>query len=424
MAPIVLTPQEKSDALAKAGSDLKFLFGKEDINEDYQAIFYHVGITSVARFASFAKDVDDLKLVLKNDVGLDPTKSLQERSIVAAFVCAFTSAQTRSSKLAEVEAEMESRQWTKTIPPSDYLAMRMSFDKRHWRLEDREIPSKDYLEKKLEQMESGEWAAEALTEVVSKDECEPETLQPIWDRTGRLTVKKGSSTVPMPSNPEELRRRLSIMCHGLIMLSMRHVNRYELQGIDPGLFEKYKSYLLGEHVLGLQAKDASGETVGKPPWHLVMSYEHAIRKRAIRMVNESGCTIPFNDALKQSWADPIIKERYFTTPLALIVHRGSAGRLSHNDNNQRPGGGNQNNSWPGKGTKRKGDGKNKTSKGEGKGKRSSKTPDGRLICYRYNNQKEKCKGKKCNFEHVCTRCFGKHPQYECKGAHLDTSGSA
>jgi len=71
MAPVVLSPQEKSDALAKAGSDLKFLFGKEDIDEDYQAIFYHVGITSVARFASFAKDVDDQKLVLKNDVGLD-----------------------------------------------------------------------------------------------------------------------------------------------------------------------------------------------------------------------------------------------------------------------------------------------------------------------------------------------------------------
>ena len=132
--------------MTRAGADLKFLFGKEDVDEDHQAVFYHVGVTSVARFASFAKDADDLKAVLKADLDLDPCKSLMERAAVAAIVCAWNSAQTRSSKLAEVEAEMESRQWTKVIPPSDYLAMRMNFDKRFWKLDDREIPSKDYLE--------------------------------------------------------------------------------------------------------------------------------------------------------------------------------------------------------------------------------------------------------------------------------------
>ncbi len=170
MAPIVLTAQEATDAMTAAGADIKFLFSKEEIPEAFQAIFFHVGVKSVARFASFVKDASDLKDVLKNDVGIDPSKSLQERAIVAAFVCAWNSAQTRSSKLAEVEAEMESRQWTKVIPPSDYLAMRMSFDRRHWKLDDREVPSKDYFEKKLEQMENSEWAAETLTEVVSKEE--------------------------------------------------------------------------------------------------------------------------------------------------------------------------------------------------------------------------------------------------------------
>ena len=112
MPAVVLTAQEKIDAHARAGADLKFLFGKESILEDHQAVFYHFGITSVALFASFAKDVDDLKAVLKSDWDLDPSKSLVERSQVAAIVCAWNSAQTRSSKLAEVEAEMESRQWT------------------------------------------------------------------------------------------------------------------------------------------------------------------------------------------------------------------------------------------------------------------------------------------------------------------------
>ena len=422
MPPVVLSAQEKVDALARAGADLKFLFGKEDILEDHQAIFFHVGITSVARFASFAKDADDLKAVLLADWNLDPSKTLLERATVAAIVCAWNNAQTRSSKLAQVEAEMESRQWTKVIPPSDYLSMRINFDKRYWKLDDRGIPSKDYLERKLEQMESGEWSVEALTEVVSKDDVSPDSLQPVWDKTGQLTIKKGTNAAPMPNNPEDLRSRLSVMRHGLIMISLRRTNRPELQGITPGLFEKYKTYLLGEHVLGLQAKDMAGDSVAKPPWHLVMSYEHAIRKAATRIVNESSCAIPFSDALVQAWNDPTVKERNFTTPLALVLHRGS-GR-----------GGNQNQQtlnfqetgWKGK-KGQKGGGKNKTIKGDAKGggKRASKTPDGRSICFRYNNQKEKCRAKKCNFEHVRSKCFGKHPQYTCSmgGVPPDTTAN-
>jgi len=417
MPAIALTRQEQQDALAKAGADIKFLFGKEEIKEEVQAVFYHVGITSIARFAAFAKDSDDLKKVLKDSLDLDPSRTLEERAVVAAIVCAWNSAQTRSSKLAEVEAEMESRQWTKVIPPSDYLAMRMGFDKRYWKLEDREIPSKDYLERKLEQMESGEWSAEALTEVVSKDDVSPDSLQPVWDKTGQLTIKKGSNTVPMPNNPEELRRRLSVMCHAFIMLSLRHTNRHELQGITPGLFEKYKSYILGEHVLGLQAKDMAGESVAKPPWHLVMAYEHAIRKAATRTVNESGCTVPFEVALVQAWNDPTVKERNFTTPLALVVHRTAPRRTEGQSDNYKGG----------KDRKPKGGGKNKTIKGnpKGGGKRASKTPDGRAICFRYNNQSERCRAKRCNFEHVCSKCFGKHPQYSCtSGGHPpDTTSS-
>ena len=287
------------------------------------------------------------------------------------------------------------------------------------------MPSKDYLERKLEQMESGEWSAEALVEVVSRDDVAPDSLQPVWDKTGQLTIKKGANTAPMPNNPEELRRRLSVMCHALIMISLRHTNRHELQGITPGLFEKYKSYLLGEHVLGLQAKDMTGESVAKPPWHLVMSYEHAVRKAATRVVNESGCTTTFADALVQSWNDPTVKERNFTTPLALVIHRGPARQT----NTGHQGGFQYEYQGGGKGKKGQkgadGKGKHKTIKGDGKGKRSSKTPDGRGICYRFNSKNEKCRNKKCNFEHVCSKCFGKHPQYNCTsgGAPLDTTSS-
>ena len=415
MPPLVLTADEKRLALESGGADLKFLLGKEEIDEEAQAILYHVGVKTVSRFASFAKDGEDLKKVLKDDFGLDQATDIRQRGQVAAILCAFQNAQARTTKHAEVDAEMETRQWTKVVPSSDYIAMRMAFEKKFWKLEDRETPSKDYLEKLLEFLENGELTAEALTEVVSKDEIEPDTLQPVWDKTGRLTVKKGSSSVPLPSNPEELRRRLSIMAHAYIMLGLRRSNRPELQGINPGLFEKYKTYILGDYVLGLQSKDTMGEVISRPPWHLVISYEHAIRKKMMKLLNDTSTAFSFSDALKFSWNDPTTKERHFTTPLALVVHRRPQPQEARS-----PRKGDTSSKGPYKGNL-KGGGKGKD-KG-GKGKRSSKTPDGKAICFRYNNQKEKCRNKKCNFEHCCSICFGKHPSYSCDGPkHPDTTG--
>ena len=59
------------------------------------------------------------------------------------------------------------------------MAMRHSYAKTFGELEDKQIPSKEYLEKKLRELENGEFRAEALTEVVSRDEVDPDTLMPV-----------------------------------------------------------------------------------------------------------------------------------------------------------------------------------------------------------------------------------------------------
>ena len=102
----------------------------------------------------------------------------------------------------------------------------------HGRLEDKVTPSKEFLEKKLQELENGEFRAETLAEVVSKDEIDPDVLVPVFDSKGSLSVKKGSTTVPMPTGPEQLRRRLSVMQNCLMMLSMKHVGREEIQDVS------------------------------------------------------------------------------------------------------------------------------------------------------------------------------------------------
>ena len=91
--------------------------------------------------------------------------------------------------------------------------MRHAYAKSYGELEDKQIPSKEYLEKKLHELENGEFRAEALAEVVSRDEVDPDTLMPVWDAKGHITVKRGNTTVAMPTGPEQLRTRLTVVAN-------------------------------------------------------------------------------------------------------------------------------------------------------------------------------------------------------------------
>ena len=100
------------------------------------------------------------------------------------------------------------------------------------------------------------------------------------------------------------------MANTLIMMRMKHTARNELKDITPAFFEKYKDYLLGDYVYGLRASDDYGGMI--PPWTLVLSYEHAIRKHCYKTMAQQG--LPFKLALEKSWKDATVKERHFTTP--------------------------------------------------------------------------------------------------------------
>ncbi|CAE7862397.1 unnamed protein product [Symbiodinium necroappetens] len=179
----------------------------------------------------------------------------------------------------------------------------------------------EYLEKKLQEVEHGEFKAESPQEVTTRDELDPDTLVPVWDSKGVMTVKRGSSRVALSSNPEELRRRLNIMINAYLMLKLEFPGRSDLQDLEADLFERYKEYLLGDYVHNLQARDSADSVVHTPPWQLVLSYEQAVRKQAFHyMVTDS---IAMGAAWEKAWKDPVTKERHFSTPLSLYAKRNS-----------------------------------------------------------------------------------------------------
>ena len=275
-----------------------------------QAKLFENGIDTLAKFAAIVTSEEELTRLLKANFGLDPEASLKVRGQVASYLVAWQTAKTRIKMQAEADATSELKEWAKPISQTGYVAMRHSYAKTFGELEDKQIPSKEYLEKKLHELENGEFRAEALTEVVSRDELDPDTLTPVWDAKGHITVKRGNTTVAMPTGPEQLRMRLRVMANGLIMMKMKHAARHELKDIAPGFLKKYKDYLLGDYVYGLRASDDYGGMI--LPWTLVLSYEHAIRKHCYKIMAQQGT--PFKLALEKSWKDATVKERNFTTP--------------------------------------------------------------------------------------------------------------
>ena len=129
-------------------------------------------------------------------------------------------------------------------------------------------------------------------------------------------MKRGNTTVAMPTGAEQLRMKLTVLANALIM-KMKHAARNELKDITPAFFEKYKDYLLGDYVYGLRASDDYGGMI--PPWTLVLR-SLATQKHCYKIMVQQ--RMPFKLALEKSWKDATVKERHFTTPLALYAKRG------------------------------------------------------------------------------------------------------
>ena len=177
-------------SLAKGSSDLRFLLTHHKVTADVQAKLYENSIDTVAKFAAFVSDAADLRDVLKTDLGIDPASSLSLRAQAASLMVAWETAKARAKTQAEAEATNEVREWAKPIPQTDYIAMRQAFATQFGDLEDKHIPAKEYIEKKLRELETGEFRAEPLTEVISRDEVDPDVLLPRWNASGTLSIAR------------------------------------------------------------------------------------------------------------------------------------------------------------------------------------------------------------------------------------------
>lgn len=181
--------------------------------------------------------------------------------------------------------------------------------------------------------------------------------------------------------------------------------------MNPNLFNKYVDYLLGEHVHGLKAKDANGETMSSPSLELVLSYDFQVRKAMTKAMNEG---VNMVRALEDAMKDTTVKERYFLTPAAMGAASKESRQKSRSPRREWSGDYGQRGSWE---NRSKNTSKGKKGKGKGKAGRGlhTRTPDGRDICFAWNNRDQRCRYN-CGRVHCCQLCFGNHPAHSCKEA--------
>ena len=428
-------------------ADLAFVLDEKCVPKAFQDKLAAEGVRTLSVFAHMADTPGELRQVLKEDWDLDPgapsAEAAQRRSVrttTAYILDAWTAATVRISEANKRDAERRADRLPKVCSGTEHVLMRRSYETAYGRTTDKIWPSTMFIEKRLEQIENGTLEAEPLTRVIPQDLATSNSMDIVTDTRNLFRLKEGMKDVPMPKNSEELRARIRTLAITFYLAKLRHGNRAFLGDAVPNSWEPHIEYILGEQVAGLEARGANGQVLHTADWNLVLSYEHQVRREAIRLILFD--TMSLGEALTAARKDTQLKERYFNTPLsfsACTAQRDTGGGYQSKGTGNYEGKGaaksraakralrraqpySNDGGGKGNGDGRKGSGKGKGRKGKGKGSRgnhqdlATTTPDGRKICFKFNEDPRKCTGS-CGFVHVCRRCFATHAASsdECRG---------
>ena len=416
--PLAIVAQaDQIAAKESAGSDLQYHLAELGIAEDVQIALFVNGITSLRVFAGLDETREKIRECLKVDLGLDAADGMVARRQVALVISAWEAArvQVNAEDLARVEAKANAL--PRPVGTTELAAMRRVAEVKLGSLKGCEVPSKALIGLKLEQVEDNEPRVEDLREVSSLEDLESEALTGIIDgATGVFRVRKGSNSIPLPTNPEGLRLRHRRIGLAWTFVASRHTNRKWLAGVSVEDFRMLSDYILGARVAELTTRAPGGEVMGRVSWGQVLDFDHEVRKLAYELVR-TGAAATISEGLKAAIKDSEVRQLHLMDPMTMSrvfgAGRGSGRRQAADADEFQASSNKARRSNPNQGgTGGGGKGKGKKGKGKKKGGLWSKTPAGALICYAFNNAG--CPGG-CTMQHVCQRCLGAHSLTQCTG---------
>jgi len=306
---------ETRDFVAKLEPDLVFLFDDLEVTQLVQANLAALGIVKMGIFAKIEATEVDFRKWLSDDFGFDPQAGVQNRVETAKLVEAWDTARQRAATSRKLEAEAKVNGTARELLKGVHLALRRALVKSQGEVDDRRCPGRSYIEARLEQLDDGELEAEPLTKVttVALEQTSTETGNEASfgvRRDGVVHVVKGQRKAPMPSNPEQLRDTIKVMARHWMMIQLKGAARPILHDFDMSVFDAHLDYVLGDECFRM-AEAHPGVRVS-PSWELLLAYEHELRKKAIKSVNESGLTL--KAALRAARESSDHRTKYLITP--------------------------------------------------------------------------------------------------------------
>ena len=400
-----LSSAQKAALLAP---ELQSLLDARKVDVDVQGALHDAGIEDLSLLSAIAVSRDELKTFARAHLGLDPAARADDMVKFATLFLSWQSAASRVKVLDELNSELSAQKLPKAIPPMEMMSLRSIFEKQFYKMKDSEIPAKASFEDVCEQLESGELRPMSLRHFGSKsdnEDSESGTLQ--LGSSGQVKIRRSKIETPPPTDLEGLRSKIVLMANHFIFAKLRYGHRASLASITPFTFLDYLGYLTGKYVARMETQTTDGITLHKPSIKLIINYDYQMRKEVIEKVNEG---MDLETALQAIVKDSDVRERHFSTPLAVSSASQSLEKVRglQEDKFWKRGG-----PYP---PIPKGKGKSKQ-KGKGKYKGEflhSTTPDGRQLCFAWNNKAEGCKGD-CSRVHACRICLSTaHPTYQHK----------
>ena len=157
------------------------------------------------------------------------------------------------------------------VPVVEHSMLREALEAQIGRLRDNEVPSKNLIASKMEDIETNMPRHEDLRDVASIEDGKADLLQGNLDPSSRtFKLKAARNTVNIPKTAEELRLRHRRLGVAWEMARTRHRNGVWLQGAIIEAFRELSDHILGKYVAGFQLPHDQ-----KPKWEIVFSYEQS-----------------------------------------------------------------------------------------------------------------------------------------------------
>ena len=289
-APRVDDEARRTHLRERVDADVVYLFEDNGLSLDLQ---YQISLhyPTMRKFAALAENRADARVALAADFALDVAAGgAAVRAQLAAATSCWEIAREYADKEKVVRAEARSLGTPRPMASNDRAAMKRALEGTYYSLEEKEEPSATYLAAKLEELEEGEFNASHLDEISSKEDDVELSVQSAVDSQGRIRITREKRKARLPGTTEELRTKLKIEAHMLIMLQENFWQKAWFAGFTMQDMYLHLEWLLGEKVYSLKIpKGDNSATMAPlhPNWQIFLQYEFQVRKIGVQ--EGSGC---------------------------------------------------------------------------------------------------------------------------------------